>query len=292
MASKSIRKLRLFSVHGFINPSEDEQELLEYERFFSNLRTGGYKEFRQKRGDETVAIAQVRELEGHTAYLFVRGSESSVTIFNERTGVAEEADLPADSIAVSATWLIWKKRSRYVFVESNRPGVGTAVIERFFTSYGREVLGYKEFTFGLNAIPGPAFEDQIHRLTRIREVSVVLTRPNHVWSVAEDLIGDAADSNAGTVEVSARAERKQSLAKDRGIVQGLLQYARSKITGLKNARVSGKMPGTEGEYVVSLENSQMTASAKIVSGADPEENLQALAEAVEGFEEENLRELE
>ena len=287
MAPRVVRKLRLFSAHGFINPSDDNLVLLNYEEFFSELSAEGFKKFRLQTGGETVAISEVHKVGDNVAFLFVKGSESSITIFNERTGVTQEAELPENHIAVSATWLFWKRNSRFVFVESNRPGVGTGVIEKFFTSYGKNYLGHKNFTFDLNAVPGPSFEREIDRFTRIREVSVVLKRPNHAWSTAVELIGDAAESNAGTVELSVRAGRKQSLAKDRGIVQSLKDYAREKISGLKNVRVFGQVPGVEGEHSVSLENSQMTASTKLESGLDPSQNLQPLAAAVENFEEEN-----
>ncbi|MDO5374059.1 MAG: hypothetical protein Q4F10_11445 [Corynebacterium glutamicum] len=288
MARKIARKLRQYSVHGFINPSDQDGLVIDYSDFFEEMKDSKSSEFSFKLGSETVAMSTVEDLQEYRAFLFVRGSESSITIFNERTGVTEEANLPDDYIAVTATWLIWQKDTRFVFVESNRPGVGYTAIEKYFTAYGKEILNHPNFTFDLNPVPGPEFEKQIGRFTRIREVSVVLNRPNHVWESAHLLIGDASESDAQTIELSARAPRKQTLSKIKGIVPRVIQYAAEKITGLKDARVYGDMPGTVGEQTVSLKKSQVVASASIDSESDPSQNLIAYRDALMELDREGL----
>ena len=68
MAPRVVRKLRLFSAHGFINPSDDNLVLLNYEEFFSELSAEGFKKFRLQTGDETVAISEVHKVGDNVAF--------------------------------------------------------------------------------------------------------------------------------------------------------------------------------------------------------------------------------
>lgn len=285
MARMKLRKAKAYSMHAFVKPSESE--LANYDELLTTV----FREFRdfrdQTHDDEVVAIATVHktspdsvEASDFAGFQFVSGSEDTITIFDQLTGAAKEERLPEGQVSVSSTWFLWKPGSRVVFIESRRPGVSRAKIERYIERFAQRILGLEEFSFSLHPIAADTFEDEIEKFTRIREVRVVLKRPNHSWAPAKELIGAASESNAATVEIEARAERNKSLNKDSGIVSKIKSYARNAINGLEDVVVSGNMPNVEGERRTRLSSNQIEARAKVRSDASEIEIAQGLIDQI------------
>lgn len=273
-------------MHAFIEPG-DEGQTADYGQLLSSILSE-YSSFRLVlAGEEIVAIASVhrpdefsRSSKKLVGLQFVSGSDDTITIFDQNTGEAEKAQLPKGTVSVDSTWLIWNADSRVVFIESKRPGVGKTKIEKYLQAFGRRVMGYEKFTLNLNPVASKNFESEIEKFTRIREVNVMLKRPNKNWDPAKALAGAAADSDAGTVEISARAERNQSLAKDRGIVKQVKEYSRRPITGLSDVQVFGNVPGVEGEQQIRLSQNQVETRIRLGKNATEEDVVRLLIAGV------------
>ena len=270
MAAKKIRKARVFAIHGHVKPRDEGGVNLPYDVFFDTLRKY-FSEHRLQTRDEVIAVVSVREYHGFIAFRFVRATDESLTIFDERTGDAHEAELPKGQKSASSTWFIYRPGSRLVFIESKRPGVPVSKIERFLVDFGRRKLHYSELTIDLDPVASSDFEHEIDRFDRIREVRVQMARPNHSWPI-DNLIPAAVDSNAESLELTAKAARNKSLKKNGGIVKKIKTLAKNPISGLKNVFVYGNAPGTAGEKRITLQDSQLDISMR-GSTADTEEDV-------------------
>lgn len=78
-------------------------------------------------------------------------------------------------------------------------------MRRLIKEFGRKRLNYPEFEF--HPLAGPEFDTEVNKFRRIREVDVILSRPNKDWLPASLIAGAAADSNAYTVEIETKAAR-------------------------------------------------------------------------------------
>ena len=93
MATKKIRKARVFAIHGHLKPRDKGGVNLPYDQFFDDLKRY-FSEHRLQTRDEIIAVVDVLEYYGFIAFRFVRATNESLTIFDERTGDANEERLP------------------------------------------------------------------------------------------------------------------------------------------------------------------------------------------------------
>lgn len=268
MVRRRIKKAKAYSMHGFITP-EDGGALKEYSNLIKKLGEK-YGEIKLEIQDEVIAIVGVYRAHGLIAFQFIAGTEDTITIYDQISGKAINEKLPDGQLSAAVSWLICDPHSRIVFIESRRPGVSREKMRKLIKEFGRKRLNYPEFEFEFHPLAGPSFETEVTKFTRIREVDVILSRPNKDWVPASLLAGAAADSNASTVEIETKAARGKSLSKDRGIVDAVTNYARKKITALKEVRIKGTVPGVEGEYEAKLSENQATVSTRV--GADSTES--------------------
>ncbi|MBK4166311.1 hypothetical protein GWO55_09375 [Corynebacterium macginleyi] len=279
MARRRIKKAKAYSMHGFITP-EDGGALKEYSNLIKKLGEK-YGEIKLAIQDEVIAIVGVYRAHGLIAFQFIAGTEDTITIYDQISGKAINEKLPDGQLSAAVSWLICDPHSRIAFIESRRPGVSREKMRKLIKEFGRKELNYPEFEFEFHPLAGLEFHTEVNRFTRIREVDVILSRPNKDWLPASLLAGAAADSNAYTVEIETKAARGKSLSKDRGIIDAVTSYARKRITALKEVRIKGTVPDVEGEYVAKLSENQATVSTRIEADSTESEIAGALMQNID-----------
>jgi hypothetical protein len=97
------------------------------------------------------------------------------------------------------------------------------------------------------------FIEAIDRFERIRLASVKLARPNPGWAADYQHFKELQQgSNARTIEVSAAADRGDSLQKNAGLVQRIKQFIGSGEVPVKTAMIEGKRTDEGDETSISL----------------------------------------
>ncbi len=229
-------------------------------------------------GNETVAlVAATRRNERH-AFRFVSGNADDLAeAFDPSSGTTVEVDLGRERFIVSGAWVIVDASKRVAVIERKRPGVPVYQLERFLARFGRD-NGFPGLTISLNPVPSESFVREIERFTRIREASVTIRRPNHSFtaSAREAVAQIARESNAGSATVQVNADRKQSLAKDEGIVADIISFAKSAITPIVNATVKGMRPGFGKERTVSLQKHVLKGTVDIDTNDTPLRQLDSI----------------
>ncbi len=279
VARDPIRTVEAYSIHGHVASGSPDETLLDYDGFFRQLGTADLHSLRVRLGEDVVAITDQHDDGSRISLRFVTGNTQELPlVYDIGSATAMPVDPGTDRLVVRGAWVFALPASRLVFIEKRRPGVPVFQIERFFTDYGRNRLGLDGLTISLNPVPSRDFAREVEEMTRVRQATIAMRRPNYSWTeTAGDLIGGpAAESNASEVRLQLTANRGQSLAKDRGVVRDLLHLVSRPITGLKDAIVKGESPRQVGERTVSLEKSKVKASKHISRNASVEELRQAL----------------
>lgn len=283
MGRERTRALEAYSVHGHVEPGTERESLLAYSDFFHALAQTDVQLLRYQVAEDTVAVVDKATHPSGLAFRFVTGNADDLAlIYDAATGRVEPVQTGEGRFIVRGAWVVVEPDARVMVVERKRPGVPVFQLERFLSQFGRERLGLDALKVVLNPMPSPSFAHEVQGLTRIREASITLRRPNQTWTrSAEGLLGQLGASNAGEVQVQLNAERGESLAKDSGIVKEILDLARKPINALKNATVRGTSPIYEGERTVSLQRHTVKGAARVDPSARPEEQLGQMSSVVE-----------
>lgn len=138
MARDVIRTVEAYSLHGHASAGTPDESLLDYEAFFSQLRSAGLHSLRVQLGDDVVAITEQHETDGRIALRFVIGNtEELPLVYDIGSATATPIDPGADRVVVRGAWVFALPQSRLIFVEKKRPGVPIFQIERFLAHFGR-----------------------------------------------------------------------------------------------------------------------------------------------------------
>jgi len=276
-----LHTLEAYSLHGFTSAGAADEMVLDYTAFFNEIECTDPHLLQYKINDDVVAITEQHVDEGCFSFRFVAGNPQDLPLIYD-IGAASTTEInPGDNrVVVRGAWVIVVPNSRIVIVEKRRPGITIFQIEKFLTRFGREQLGLVGLSIAINPIPSSNFTKEVKQLTRIREATVVMRRPNYSWGdMAKELIGaPAAESNAAEIRIQINADRNQSLANDRGMIHDLLKLVQSPITGLKNAIVRGQSPTQAGEYTVSLEKTKLRETIRIPKSATEKEVREGLGQ--------------
>ena len=281
MARDKIRTLAAYSIHGHTAPGTRDETPLNYSDFFKQLTLSEPRCLRTQVRDDIVAITERSERGMQVCLRFVVGNtQDSPLLYDTISATTAPIDPGENRLFVRSAWVFIFPESRIAFIEKKRPGVTISQIEQFFSSFGREELRLKDLSFSLNPVPDNNFAYAIKEMTRIREATIVMKRPNYSWTdTAGELVGSpAAESNAARVTLTCSADRGQSLSKDRGFVHDLLKVVSTPISGIKNAIVKGYSPNKTGEHSVNLTQSNLKASTSIPKSATEEEERDLLGD--------------
>lgn len=288
MSESTRRSLIAYYMHGHVHANDNTSKDLDYSELFTDIHNQEASERICEFRDRHIAIPRSVDLKSGLALMFVSGDkDGSILTLDLETSDAEREHAGINRLFVQSRWVIVEPKSRLAILESKRPTVGIDEIEFYLERHIGKHKNSSDPEFHLNKIPNKKFSSRIEEFTRIREAAIVLTRPNSAWTdSANSLVKGAASSGASAVEVAARASRKKSLSKREGIVPEMIDLAETNLPFIKNARVTGNMPGSEGETTVSLENSPMRKYALVNRSDSPMSQLKDMSSAIDALLEE------
>lgn len=283
MAREVNRSLIAYYVHGHESPGQSMESTLDYESFFSRLAEPLDDSEPFKLRGRTVTIAGVRKVGSATAFLFVSGDETASQLsLDLATSQTTSVQPRRGQLFVESRWVVVDPTRRTCILENKRPTVSMDEITRYLEHFGQSTLGLQNLEISLNRVPDATFTETIERFTRIREASVVLSRPNPSWlEDSSDLVGEVGESGASQIEIAAKASRGASLSKHEGIVRVIASSARNRISNMVNAVVFGNIPEMPGEQRVSLEKNTVRSMVRVDPTDSPLEQLQSMAGAFE-----------
>lgn len=272
--SKRSRALELYSIHG-----RTSDEVIDYVELLDRIGRLDRVQRQCEVGPRVVALTDYRAGQKHYTLRLVAGTAGEPALFYDtETGEAAEVDTGSRFVANSA-WVFVDAVNRLVAVERRRPGVSTLEIESALEQLGVRGGLAANLRIDLNPVAATSFLEEVDRLSRIREASVVLRRPNYDWNDnAADLTGYAEASGGDRVSIEVGAGRGRALSEHTGIVADIRRLVRQPIASLKSVRVRGTREDEQRERTVSLERHQERRYVEDTPGASPLESLDPAAD--------------
>lgn len=275
MAQKP-RTLELYSIHGRVGSA-----VISYVELLSGVGRIDRLSRQVEVGTRVVAITDFRQDGDSTVLRFVAGVAGEPALFYD-TATGEESEVDTGTrIVASSAWVFVNAAKRLVAVERRRPGVSVLEMESTLEQLGVRAGLDGKLRIDLNPVAATSFLDEVAKLDRIREATVVLRRPNFDWDDnASTLTGYAAESGGDRVSIDISAGRGRSLAPEAGIVADIKQLIRRPIAALKSARVKGSRRDEDRERTVSLDRHQERRFVPEVQGEAPQQTLERAALAL------------
>lgn len=254
MASRVVsRKVELYTMHAHA----DGVKSINYATVFSiisNMRA-------QSRvlDEDDVLIVLARTLPKGERILFelYQGPKGvNPVIFDVNSGNPRIEDLQIGEFLAEKTYALVDPNARRIAVERNQKGVkaeGIAkLVEKLIRISRRGKAEFKNFKIEFVAMVDEEFSEEINQFDRIREASIVVTRPNASWTDHYTSLSSALeDSNGDKAEISVRAGRGESLNRRNGIVSIMKEIVSDAFPYLQRATVKGVRHGESAETTIS-----------------------------------------
>ncbi|MBN9048241.1 MAG: hypothetical protein J0H78_02195 [Rhizobiales bacterium] len=182
----------------------------------------------------------------------VEGDNSNPLVLNRDTGNTRENILNESELLSHATHLLFDPRNRRAVIEFVHRGAKAGVISSSIEELMRRNFSeYKSFRFSLSPIVQENFIAEINAFDRIREAALRVTRPNASWSDHyTDLSEFMEESDGDKVELNIKAQRGESLKKNRGIVKVIKDIVRDHQPYLDDAKITGVREDEENETTI------------------------------------------
>jgi hypothetical protein len=243
-------KFEAFSLHGFV----EGKAIASYEDLFAQLLELPAAQRTASIGGKMVAIAKLQKLKGIYMFTVYSGfQEATILIYDIQTTEEQVSGLPAGQVIARKVHGAVDPVKRTAWIEANRLGANAAQIAELIELSAIHTKGFAGLEFNLNPKPGAGFQKAIQELERIQSAKLQVSKPNPNWTDFSNNLTEVADeSNAHILEIEGRASRTKSLSKSAGLM-GLLKQAASAVhSPLKNAWVSGNLPGQSGLTTLNL----------------------------------------
>jgi len=263
--ARSDRQIRLYAIHG-----RADGVPVDYVQFFDWLtKVPPSNRLVNVLRDLAIGLERVQGSDGIFRLRLNAGDPTAVTmVVNPQTGIGEvREDLAGYPGSETRVTVDANEGIRLVSLESRRNGISATNLSRYFNTVA-ETQGYGEsVNFDLVPLASESFEREIERFERIREASIVVTRPNFDWSDDSSKLSELAEESGGEkVEATVRAGRSGSLATNSGIVDQIKRIARmGRPSNIADARVRGVREGEQSETSVSLDRHQVRARVAVAT---------------------------
>jgi hypothetical protein len=277
MRGKQARQVKAFVMHG-----RTPRTLLNYEGFFRWLAELPHPATEAPVAQDQVLAVAASTTEGEFIHFrFVSGNPRDIPLlFNRQTGTTLQARTPENTWLAQPTRVSVIPGDRLIFVENRRRGVSASSLERYFLNVSQR-NGYGPVDLDLDPLPAPSLEREILDLSRIKEASIIVNRPNSDWNDASDVLSELAGSSGGKdAAVVVHAPRGESLSKDEGIINVIISNIRRRLPNIRDMRVVGRRQGEPTDHTVSLERHQLRVVARVDDEAPLGDQDESVREAV------------
>ena len=243
------KKIEAFAVHA-----HRANGAVNYRLLFERLE--GIQKRRRilELGDKLIALPVVR-VTGSECFLIAYEGPIGLKPLIFNSGNAEERieQLQPQEVVATRTHGLIKLASRELYLEFNQRGAKATHIQELISAVVSQSDGWEGLDLAFTPMVDQDFMDAVDRFARVRIASVKLARPNVDWTDDfKHYMAIAQESDAGTFEVAAYAERGGSLSKRRGLIDFIKNVTAHELPSVTAAHITGNRQGEEAETTVSL----------------------------------------
>jgi hypothetical protein len=273
---KKVFRFDFYSLHAHLD--KGLVNYVELVRFLADLRG-----FHLTSGNHHVAVGSVVLNDDGQLFLAIYSgfSEKSTLFFDltERKEVTEETR--PNQFQARKTYVLIDPSKRSVIIESKKGTLGPLQLAALIETYLRTIREYKTLELSLNTIADTEFTERLDSFTRIQAATITIARPNVDWTDERNKLTEiAAESDARSVDLTARSKRNKGLAKENGLIKFIRDSATSAKSMFQKIKITGAIGDGKGLITLDLnkhiKHTSVTMDADEKTGlpADPDVRLQ------------------
>jgi hypothetical protein len=241
-------RIELYAIHAHV-----DNAAVDYRAFF-DLITPQLSGFHFEEGTRHVAFGQTREVGNRIFLVAYTGYDAKTLFFFDLRAQRElfEATDPG-RFQARKTHAMIDPSHRFLLIESKRGHLHPEDLATAIEAIGRKIPGYETLELDFNPVADTEFISQIDQFGRIQSATVTLARPNVDWTERKNQLTEVADeSNAKAIDVTVRAKREKSLAKEAGIIQFVREFAAIPLSIFKRISITGARDDNAGLITLNL----------------------------------------
>jgi len=257
-------RIELFSIHAHIDGGT-----VDYVKFFDSIMpslTG----FHYEEGTRHVAFGSNSKLGGRLFLVAYTGYDTKALLFFDLNKQQELFESTQPGVfQARKTHAMIDPVNRFLLIETKRGHLHPEDLAVALEAIGRKTAGYETLELNFNPVAESEFLKQIDQFQRIQQATVTLARPNVDWTDRHHQLTEVADeSNAKAIDVTVRAKREKSIAKDAGIIQFVKQFATLPQSIFKRISITGARDEDAG--LITLNLSKHIEHFDLVADVNPE----------------------
>ncbi len=228
---------------------------MSYQRLFESIANTSLAVRVITVAGKSVALPEFRLDENIIVFTAYEGEEGNPLFYDFVNAKERIEELPKGEKLATKTHGVINLATREAIVEYNQRGAKASDVAFAIQEIGRSLRNWSDLEVEFTPVFDQSFLQAINSFSRIREASVKMVRPNPDWTDHATYLTDLAkDSKAHLIEVTANAERAQSLNQSKGLIGFIKRMISSKQSSVKTASVTGTRNGEAAETTVSSNN--------------------------------------
>jgi len=159
-------------------------------------------------------------------------------------------------------------RQRSLLIENRKGHLRPDDLATAIELIARKLPGYETVELEFNPVAESEFVRQIEQFQRIQQATISLARPNPDWTDRHHQLTEVADeSEAKAIDVTVRAKREKSIAKDSGLIKFIKEFAALPQSIFKRISITGSRDDDAG--LITLNLSKHVEHIDLLADLDP-----------------------
>jgi hypothetical protein len=247
MAQRHLR-IELYSMHAHIeNGTVDYVSL--FDAILPTLAKLHYEE-----GTRHVAFGQASKVGNRIFLIAYTGYDArAFLLFDVNRQQELFESIQPGRFHARKTHALLDPRQRFLLIENRKGHLRPDDLANAIELVARKLSGYETLELEFNPVAEGEFVRQIEQFQRIQQATITLARPNVDWSERHHQLTEVADeSDAKAIDVTVRAKREKSIAKDNGLIQFVKQFAALPQSIFKRISITGSRDDDAGLITLNL----------------------------------------
>jgi hypothetical protein len=262
MSQRHLR-IELYSMHSHV-----EGAVVDYVNLFDAIAPT-LAGFHYEEGTRHVAFGQVNKIGNRIFLVAYTGYDArALLLFDVNRQQELFESIQPGRFHARKTHALIDPRQRSLLIENRKGHLRPDDLATAIELIARKLPGYETVELEFNPVAESEFVRQIEQFQRIQQATISLARPNPDWTDRHHQLTEVADeSEAKAIDVTVRAKREKSIAKDSGLIKFIKEFAALPQSIFKRISITGSRDDDAG--LITLNLSKHVEHIDLLADLDP-----------------------
>ena len=225
--------------------------------------------FHYEEGTRHVAFGQVNKIGNRIFLVAYTGYDArALLLFDVNRQQELFESIQPGRFHARKTHALIDPRQRSLLIENRKGHLRPDDLATAIELIARKLPGYETVELEFNPVAESEFVRQIEQFQRIQQATISLARPNPDWTDRHHQLTEVADeSEAKAIDVTVRAKREKSIAKDSGLIKFIKEFAALPQSIFKRISITGSRDDDAG--LITLNLSKHVEHIDLLADLDP-----------------------